>query len=82
MGIWQLKTVLPEARMKFEKVFVKTFKSTELQIFRSSFFHSITPEGKKEFSKKLCFILNRGIFFCISCVVCIHRSGNNIEQVL
>ena len=53
MGIWQLKTVLPEARMKFEKVFVKIFKPTELQIFRSSLFHSITPEGKKGIFKEI-----------------------------
>ena len=61
LGLWQLKTVLPEGRMKFKSVFLKIFKLSELRIFRSSLFHSITAEGKKEFRKKLCFTLNRGI---------------------
>ena len=47
--------------MKFKSVFLKIFKLSELRIFRSSLFHSITAEGKKEFRKKLCFTLNRGI---------------------
>ena len=61
LGLWQLKTVLPEGRMKFKSVFLKIFKLSELQIFMSSLFHLITAEGKKEFWKKLCFTLNRGI---------------------
>ena len=60
-GLWQLKTVLPEGRIKFNSVFLKIFKLSELQIFRSSLFHSIAAEGKKEFWK-LCFTLKRGIF--------------------
>ena len=47
--------------MKFKSVFLKIFKLSELRIFRSSLFHSITAEGKKEFRNKLCFTLNRGI---------------------
>ena len=61
LGLWQLKTVLPEGRMKFKSIFLKIYKLSELRIFRSSLFHSITVEGKKEFRKKLCFTLNRGI---------------------
>ena len=61
LGLWQLKTVLPEGRVKFKSVFLKIFKLSELQIFMSSLFHLITAEGKKEFWKKLCFTLNRGI---------------------
>ena len=47
--------------MKFKSVFLKIFKLSVLRIFRSSLIHSITAEGKKEFWKKLCFTLNRGI---------------------
>ena len=47
--------------MKLKSVFLKIFKLSELRIFRSSLFHSITAEGKKEFRKRLCFTLNRGI---------------------
>ena len=57
----QLKTLLPELRMNFKKLFSKISKISELQIFRSNLFHLMTAEGKKEFQKKLCFILNRGI---------------------
>ena len=53
--------MLPEVRMKFKSVFLKIFKLSELQIFRSSLFHPIAAEGKKEFWKKLCYTLNRGI---------------------
>ena len=49
LGLWQLKTVLPEERMKFKSVFLKTLKLSELRIFKSSLFHSIAAEGKKEF---------------------------------
>ena len=47
--------------MKLKSVFLKILKLSELQMFRSSFFHSITAEAKKEFWNKLCFTLNRGI---------------------
>ena len=60
LGLWQLKTVLTEGRKMFKSVFLKIFKLSELRIFRSSLFHSITAEEKKEFRKKLCFTLNRG----------------------
>ena len=63
LGLWQLKTVLPEGCMKFKSIFLKIFKLFELRIFRSSLFHSTTAEGKKEFWKKLCFTLNRGILW-------------------
>ena len=61
LRLWQLKTVLSEGRMKFKSIFLKIFKLFELRLFRFSFFHSTTTERKKEFWKKLCFILNRGI---------------------
>ena len=43
--------------MKFNKVFSKISKKSELQISRSSFFHSIITDGKKEFLNKLCLTL-------------------------
>ena len=39
-----------------EKYFLEVFKLSDLRMFRSSLFHSITAEGKKEFWKK--FYLN------------------------
>ena len=51
LGLWQLKTVLPEGRMKFKSVFLKIFKLSELRIFRSSLFHLITAEGKRNLKR-------------------------------
>ena len=61
LGLWQLKTLFPEGRINFKRLFLKTFKLSELRIFRSNLFHSMTVEGKKEFRKKLCFTLNWGM---------------------
>ena len=33
LELWQWKTVVPEGRMKFKSLFLKTFKLSELQIF-------------------------------------------------
>ena len=60
-GLWQLKTLFPEGCINFRRIFLKTFKLSELRIFRSNLFHSITKEGKKVFRKKLCFTLNWGM---------------------
>ena len=61
LGLWQLKTMIPEGCIKFKSFYLKIFKLSELRIFRSSLFHSITAEEKKEFWKKLWFTLNRRI---------------------
>ena len=54
VGVWQLKTLFPEGRMNFKRLFLKIFKLSELRIFRSNLFHSMTAEEKKEFWKKEC----------------------------
>ena len=61
LGLWQLKTLFPEERINFKSFFLKINKFSELRVFWSSLFHSITTEGKNEFWKKLCLTLNRGI---------------------
>ena len=43
--------------MKFNKRFLKISKEAELRISRSSLFHSLITDGKKEFLKKLCLTL-------------------------
>ena len=58
LRFWQLKTLLPEGCVNFERLFLKIFKLSELGIFRSNLFHLMTTEGKKEFRKKLCLTLN------------------------
>ena len=61
LGLWHLKILFPEGRINFKSFFLKINKFSELRIFWSSLFHSITTEGKNEFWEKLCFTLNWGI---------------------
>ena len=52
LRLWQLKTLLPEGRIFYKRLSLKT----------------LTAEGKKEFRKKLCFTLNWGmllVFFVL-----------------
>ena len=79
LGLWQSKTLLPDGRMEFKSVFWKIFKFSELWIFRSSLFHLINAEGKKGILKEIMFYFEQRNIIRISCVVCTHRSGNNIE---
>ena len=56
-GLFMLNASLEFGLMKFNKCFLKTSKEAELRISRSSFFHSLTTDGKKEFLKKLlCYM--------------------------
>ena len=47
-----------KGRTNFKRPFLKVFKLSELRMFRSSLFHSMTVEGKKELWIKLCSTLN------------------------
>ena len=47
LGLWQLKTVL-----NIQKCFLEDIQAFWIANIRSSLFHSITAEGKKEFWKK------------------------------
>ena len=58
LGLWHLKTLFPEGPIKFKIFFLKIFRFSELHIFWSNLFHSVTTEGKKFFWKNLCFTLN------------------------
>ena len=64
LGLWQLKTVLPEGRMKFKSVLLKIFKLSESRI---------------KILKEIMLYFEQTNIISISCVVCTHRSGNNIE---
>ena len=56
LGLWILETGLPERCMKFKSVFLKIFQLSELQMFRSSLFRSITVEAKKELWKNYALL--------------------------
>ena len=56
LGLWQLKVVLPEGRMKLKSFFLEMLELFELRMFSSSLFHSITAEGKRNFERN-CALL-------------------------
>ena len=58
-----LKTQLEFSLMKFNKYFLKISKEAELQISRSSLFHSLITDGKKEFLQKLYVTLKGVMLF-------------------
>ena len=49
--------------MKFNKYFLKISKEAELQISRSSLFHSLITDGNKEFLQKLYVTLKGVMLF-------------------
>ena len=68
-GLFMLKTLLEFGLIKFNKCYLKISKDAELQISRSSLFHSIITDGKKEFLKKLCLTL-KSVMLSEFLVVC------------
>ena len=75
-----MKTVLPEGRKNFKRLFLKIFKFFELRIFRSNLFHSMTAEGKKGISKKAMFYFKLRNVISISCVISSTGNGNNVKR--
>ena len=46
----------------------------------SGLFHPITAEGEKEFLKKLCFVLKRGMFSAFLVVSGDYLKGTNLKK--
>ena len=46
---------------EIKNIFLNVDKLSELRMARSSLFYSEIVEGKKEFFKKLCFTLKKGL---------------------
>ena len=53
-----MKVLLGVGRMNCKMLLLKRVRLSELLILLSTLFHSITENGKYEFLKKLCLILN------------------------
>ena len=71
-----MKTLLPEGRINLKRLFLKKFKISELRIFRSNLFHSITAEGKNEFLQKVMFY-----FELKNVTPCVISNHNNIKKI-
>ena len=61
LGLWQLETEFGDGRMN---LLLKTEKLSNFLRWGSRLFHSIMVDGRKEFLKKLRFLLRRGML-CI-----------------
>ena len=79
LGLWQLKTVLPEGRMKFKSVFLKIFKLFELRILLPSLFYLINAEEKRIYTLLWIEEYYWRNIISISCVIFTHRSRNDPE---
>ena len=60
-GLFISKTLFATGLTNFKRDNLKTFKESLLRISRSSLFHSVIVEGKKEFLKKLLLVLRLDI---------------------
>ena len=79
LRLWQLKTVLPEGSVNLKRLFWKIFRLSELGIFKSILFHSMTAE--KRISKKVMFCFELRNVVSILCVICTRSNGNNVKMV-
>ena len=73
--------------MKFNKLFLKISKEAELQISKSSLFHSLITDGKKEFLRKLCLTLkgvklSEFLAVCNLLLLCIKLNKNGGDLLL
>ena len=61
LELWQLKRLLADGLINFRILFLKILKLLEFLMLWSSLFHSAIVDRKKEFLKKVCLVLRRGI---------------------
>ena len=75
LGLWISKTEFGEGRMKLSIFSLKTEILLEFLRLGSKLFHSIITDGKKEFLKKLCFVLITGIWLSVLVAYDVHLTG-------
>ena len=64
LGLWQLWKEIEDARMNLKILVLRTEKLSDFLRRRSTLFHSIIEDEKKELLKKLWFVFRRGML-CI-----------------
>ena len=62
---------------KFQNTFLKSRKGIRISFFKSKSFHSVTGYQKKEFIRKLCLALKRGI---LSLVLVLYASARKHSE--
>ena len=81
LGLWQLKIEFEDGLINFKILFLKAEKVLEFLIFKSKLFHSMTVDGKKEFIKKICLSLKRGILQLILVLYAWLTLGSILERI-
>ena len=64
----------------FKILFLKAAKVLEFLNFKSKLFHSMTADGKKEFMKKLCLPLKRGILSLVLVLCALLTPGSILNR--
>ena len=75
LGLRISKTEFGEGRIKLSIFSLKTEILLEFLRLRSQLFHSIIVDGEKEFLKRLCFVLIRGILLSVLVAYDVHLTG-------
>ena len=66
--------------INFRILFLKALKLPTFSMLWSRLFHPVTAEGEKEFLKKLCFVLKRGMFSAFLVVSGDYLKGTNLKK--
>ena len=75
LGLRISKTEFGEGRMKLSIFPLKTEILFEFLRLESKLFHSIKADGKKQFLKKLCFVLIRGMMLSVLVAFDVYLTG-------
>ena len=75
LGLRISKTEFGEGRMKLSIFSLKTEILLEFLRLGSKLFHSIITDGKKEFLKKLCFVVIKRILLSVLVAYGVHLTG-------
>ena len=63
VGLWQLKVLFGFGLINFKILDLNKLWLFRFRMSESSFFHSAITDGKKEFLKNFCLILNWGMLY-------------------
>ena len=75
-----MKTEFEDRLVNFKILFLKGEKVSEFLILKSKLFHSMTVDGIKEFLKKLCLPLNRGMLLLFLVLYALLMLGSILKR--
>ena len=75
-----MKIEFEDRLVNFKILFLKGEKVSEFLISKSKLFHSMTVDGIKEFLKKLCLPLNRGMLLLFLVLYALLMLGSILKR--